>query len=451
GRTIELALTRLPATNPERRIGSLFVNPGGPGNSGVEFVRATARDAYPADVLARFDIVGMDPRGVAASTPVRCFASESERKQFMNKYILIPVTRAEHAAAARKAADLAQRCHARMGWLLPHLSTANVARDLDRLRQAVGDRKLSYVGYSYGTYLGATYANMFPSKVRSLALDGNTDPPAYAGGPRRSVPFLRVNAHVAASETLDQFFKLCAQAGPRCDFAAGGDPRSKFAVMAQRLRENPVAVPGIGRVGYAQLVDFTVNGLYRPVEWAGTAATLHQLYAMTDPATIADEASPVTPTPVPTEPYNNVLESFFASVCSDTRNPADPAVYADLAVRADRRAPYVGAYWTYLALPCSSWTARDVDRYTGGWRVRTAAPALVLNNRFDPATGYRNAIRMAGLLPGSRLVLNEGWGHTVRETRSPCADAILARYLIDRALPPRGATCQPGIVPFAAG
>jgi pimeloyl-ACP methyl ester carboxylesterase len=446
GRTIELALTRLPATDRAGRIGSLFVNPGGPGNSGVEFVRGAARTAYPADVRARFDIVGMDPRGVGASTPVRCFAGETERMQFMSDYIVIPAGPGELALAAAKSAELAQRCHARMGWLLPHLSTADVARDLDLLRQAVGDPQLSYVGYSYGTYLAATYANLFPTKVRALALDGNTDPPAYVSGPRASVPFIRADAHLASDETLDQFFALCAQAGPRCDFAAGGDPQAKFATLARRLRDNPVTVPGFGRVGYAELVDFTLNEtLYRATDWAAGAAVLQQLYVMTDPA----DASMVT-APAPGEPYNNVLEALWANVCVDTRNPTDPMAYADLAARADRRAPYVGAYWTYLTLPCSVWPAHAGDRYTGPWRVRTAHPALILNNRFDPATRHDNAIRMTELLPGSRLVTNEGWGHTVRETRSTCADSILARYLIDGTLPQRGATCRPGIVPFAA-
>jgi len=202
GRAIELALIRLPATDRARRIGSLFVNPGGPGNSGVQFVREAARATYPAEVRARFDIVGFDPRGVAASTPVRCFANDSDRQQFFADYNVLPVTGTELAAQVDKAVDLARRCQARVGWLLPHLSTANVARDLDLLRKAVGDTRLSYIGYSYGTYLGATYANLFPNRVRALALDANSDPPAYATGPRLSVPFVRINAHIAASDTL---------------------------------------------------------------------------------------------------------------------------------------------------------------------------------------------------------------------------------------------------------
>jgi pimeloyl-ACP methyl ester carboxylesterase len=332
-----------------------------------------------------------------------------------------------------------------MGWLLPHVSTANVL-----LRQALGDRTLSYVGYSYGTYLGMTYANLFPGRVRALALDGNTNPPPYAAGPRLSVPFLRVDAHLAASETLGQFFTLCAQAGPRCAFAAGGDPRAKFATLAQRLRDNPLVLPDGQRVGYAQLVDFTLNELYLASGWAAAASILQQLYAATEP-TATTAAAHAAVAKATEAPYVNVLEAFIANVCSETRNPTNPFAYGDLATRADRRAPYVGAFWTYLSLPCAVWPARDNDRYTGPWRVRTPNPALVLNNRFDPATGHRNAVRMTELLPGSRLVTVEGWGHTVRETRSACAERILARYIVDLTLPPRGAICQPGIVPFAAG
>jgi pimeloyl-ACP methyl ester carboxylesterase len=448
GRTIELALIRLPAAVPALRIGSLFVNPGGPGNSGVEFVRGAAREDYPQAIRDRFDIVGVDPRGVGASTPVRCFTSVSEQNQFFTDYNVLPINRAELVAAASKVTDLARRCQERMGWLLPHLSTANVARDFDLLRQAVGDDQLSYAGYSYGTYLGATYANLFPHKVRALVLDANNDPPGYATGPRLSVPFVRVNAHIASSETLGQFFALCAQAGPsRCAFATGGDPRTKFATLAERLRAKPFVSDG-QRVGYAELVDFTLQNLYRPADWAVGALTLQQLYEATSPAVSAGRV-PAFATAQADAPYDNVREALFASVCGETRNPGNPLAYGRVAARADEDAPYVGAFWTYLTLPCSVWPAMDADRYTGPWRVRTAHPALVLNNLYDPATAYRNGVSMVKLLPGSRLVTVHGWGHTVRETHSQCANDIVERYLVDGTLPGRGVTCQAGIVPFA--
>ncbi len=444
GRRIDIALIRLPAADPDRRIGSLFVNPGGPGNSGVTFVREAALSAYPAGVRARYDIVGMDPRGVGSSTAVRCFADAGAREAFFADYDVLPTGPDELAAQVRRVTDLADRCQARAGWLLPHVSTANVARDLDLLRAAVGDDRLSYAGYSYGTYLGATYAALFPGRVGALVLDANSYPPAYATGPRRSVPFLRVNAHLGSAETLDQFFALCAGAGPRCDFAQGGDPRTKYATLARRLRETPLALPDGRVIGYAELVDVTVQSLYNAEGWAAAAATLQQLYAATTPPAGARGAASQDDN----TQYDNTLEALLANVCSETDNPRNPYAYAGIAARADREAPYVGAFWAYLSLPCAVWPARDADRYTGSWRLRTDRGALVLNTRWDPATPHRNAVRMARLLPGSRLVTVEGWGHTARDTRSPCAQAILERYLVDGVLPPRGTTCAPGVVPF---
>jgi pimeloyl-ACP methyl ester carboxylesterase len=279
---IQLALIRLPASDAAHRIGSLFVNPGGPGNSGVQFVRDAARSAYPQGIRARFDIVGMDPRGVAASTPVHCFASGPEQQQFFADYNVLPIDRTELAAAVAKVTD-GRSLPGTSGLATSHLSTANVGGMMRKLREAVGDRKLNYIGYSYGTYLGATYANLFPDNVRALALDGNTLPPDYPVGPRHSVPFVRVNSPIAASETLEQFFALCAKAGTRCAFADGGNPGSKFATLARRLRANALRLPDGQRVGYAELVDFTLQKLYHASDWAGLADTLQQLYVVTSP------------------------------------------------------------------------------------------------------------------------------------------------------------------------
>ena len=453
GVSISLALIRLPATEPNQRIGSLFVNPGGPGNSGVQYVRESARSVYPSQVQARFDIVGMDPRGVASSTPVRCFDSDEEQQAFFADYDVLPVGQAALDAAVAKTADLARRCDELSGWLLDHLSTANVARDLDLLRRAVGDDGLTYAGYSYGTYLGATYAAMFPRHVRAMALDANSDPTAYGSGPRQTVPFVRVGAHLGSSETLDQFFALCAAAGPRCDFAAGGDPATKFATLAQRLLAAPLVLPDGRRIGYAELVDFTIQNLYRATDYAFSASILEQLYQLSSPTPstqlLASLGSEVPSGSPAAGPSSNVREALFASVCGETANPDDGATFARAAARADRQAPYVGSFWAYLTLPCASWAALDDDRWTGPWRVRLRNPALVLTTRFDPATPARNARTMASLLIGSRIVTVEGWGHTARDTASMCADAIVERYLVTTALPRRDITCDPGVVPFA--
>jgi pimeloyl-ACP methyl ester carboxylesterase len=174
---IELAVVRHLASRPEQRIGSLFVNPGGPGDSGVAMV-AERGQALDAMTGGRFDVVGWDLRGGAgASAPVRCFADADERASFWEG-LPVPTTRAEERRYLAKTIELAQRCGELNGELLAHISTADTARDLDHLRRLVGDRQLTYFGESFGTMIGQTYANLFPRRVRAMALDGVVDPVA---------------------------------------------------------------------------------------------------------------------------------------------------------------------------------------------------------------------------------------------------------------------------------
>jgi pimeloyl-ACP methyl ester carboxylesterase len=460
GRLIDLALARLPASDPAHRIGSLFINPGGPGGSGKQLVLQGARLLYPPGVRARFDIVGFDPRGVAESTPVRCFDSSGEQQAFFQDYPSIPMTRQELRQARSKVRELARRCQARAGWLLPHVSTADVARDLDLLRASVGDRRLSYVGYSYGTYLGATYANLFPDRIRAMALDAVIDAPAYTAGTQPSTSFVRANGDRGSAATLGEFFRLCTQAASRCAFGATGDPARKFATLAARLREDPVQAPDGSTFGYADLLILTVETLYVPWLWDDLAGILQELYAATTPSATtaaiararALRAAGRTPPPsraAADDPYDNRAEAATASVCGETANPRTLRGFRQTARRADRRSRYVGRYWAYKTLPCLAWTTKAQDRYAGPWSARTSAPILLVNNRFDPATPHQNAVTMDRLIPRSRLLTVNGWAHTALQTRSPCADGTLERYLVRLTLPRAGATCETGVVPFA--
>jgi pimeloyl-ACP methyl ester carboxylesterase len=457
GRLIDLAVARLPASDPAHRIGSLFINPGGPGASGVQLVLGGARLLYAPGVRARFDIVGFDPRGVAASTPVRCFASTEEQQAFYQNYPSIPTTRQELRRAGAKVRELARRCQARAGWLLPHVSTADVARDLDVLRARVGDRRLTYVGYSYGTYLGATYANLFPQRIRALALDAVIDAPAYTTGRKGSTTFVRQHSDRGSAATLSEFFRLCRQAASRCAFGASGNPTRKFAALAARLRERPAQAPDGSTFGYADLVALTVETLYLPWQWDDLADILEQLHAATTPSATATaigrlralrRAGTRPQSRAAAAPYDNRLEAATASICGDTTNPRSLRAFRRDARAADRRSGYVGAYWAYATLPCLAWPGRAQDGYAGPWSAPTSAPILVLTARFDPATPHRNAVIMDRLLPRSRRLTVNGWAHTALQTRSACADGALERYLVRLALPRRGATCETGVVPF---
>jgi pimeloyl-ACP methyl ester carboxylesterase len=461
-RTISLSLIRKPAGDPGRRIGSLFTNPGGPGGSGVDFVRNAAA-AFDPEVQARFDIVGLDPRGVGTSTPLRCFPSSGEQLAFFTALPPAPVNPPEERAAARAATELGARCAAADPQLARHLSTANVARDLHLLMRAVGDTSLSYYGLSYGTYLGATFANLYPREVRTLVLDGVVEPAEYTGaGPdgRRTPTFVRAGSNTGSSQTLATFFDRCAAAGPvACPFAAGGDPRAKFAEIADRLRTAPITVPdpaapdgGTGApVTYGLLVGTTINLLYVDALWPVLARSLQDLYTTADPAVMAAAMETMRtaadPPPAAVPAYSNQPEALRAIVCADTTNPRNPQAWPALGRAADARTPFVGTYWASISQPCATWPARDRARYLGPWNATTVNPALIVGTRFDPATPYRNSEALAAELPGSGLLTLEGVGHT-SFGQGRCITTAVGRYLVTGTLPAANTTCTPDRQPF---
>lgn len=480
GATTSIALTRLPAGDPQRRIGTLFVNPGGPGGSGTEFVRLTPLILSP-EVRARFDVVGFDPRGIGASENVRCFRSAAEQTEAYNTLspVVFPVTRAEEKSFLRGTKAVGRACSTTGRPLSVSMSTAEVARDLEVLRRAVGDRKLTYLGFSYGSYLGQVYANLFPERGRALALDGVLDPVAWAGTrANRSRPqWDRTRSADGASRALREVFVRCARAGAaRCPLAAEGDPAATFASIAQRLKAEPLVIPDeTGQpvtVGYSDLVTVVLQLLYRADGGELIADLLTDLLVLLDPA--AAQAAGAGPTPVAhrtaatvvdtladspvksrrgaaTEPYDNALEAQQVVSCSDSVNPRS-RTYPAAADAADRRAPYFGRLWVWLGSFCASdaWTAKDEDAYRGPFTKRTANPVLFIGNTWDPATNYRSAVKAQRLAPNSRLLTSDSWGHTAYGT-SDCVTGAIDAYLLAVRLPAKGLRCVGDAQPFAGG
>ncbi|WP_372668025.1 alpha/beta hydrolase [Amycolatopsis kentuckyensis] len=421
GPAITLSVIRLPAGDPGRRLGSLFFNFGGPGTDGVGELTRFA-DRYPADVRARFDLVSFDPRGIGGSTPISCPGAG---------HAPAPGSPLRQPDAFFAASAATGRACAASGATLSHLSTANVARDLELLRQAVGDPALNFYGYSYGTYLGGTYANLFPDKVRALVLDGTLDLVANATGrPGQEKEPVDVRADVAGAQQqeLDQFFAACAAAGPKCAFS-GGDPKAKFAGVFARVSRT---------TGVGSLMRTVDSALYQSGRWKRLAQTLSAMPADSGPAT------PVLDPYVPTH-----SATFLAVQCVDSDNPGSPADYAALAARESARQPYFGLGSVFSMAQCVGWPAHDPDRYTGPWNRARKNPVLVLNNRFDPATPLHNAQATAAELGDGRVLVVDGFGHTSLDAPSACASAAVTRYLTDLATPAEGTTCAPDAVPFS--
>ena len=280
GATIAVALVRVPASDPTNRIGSILFNPGGPGGSGVEFILGAAPFlglAYGPEIPQRFDLIGFDPRGIGLSTPIRCYRTFEDSLTAAH-FIAFPLTKPEEAAWAAVDVNLARNCDRRAGPISQHMSTANVARDMDLIRRKLGEDSLNFVGLSYGTYLGATYANLFPGRVRSVVVDGVLDPVAWVNAKAR-VPFsTALRSDEGAQETLEAFFDLCEAAQPgNCAFAPNS--RERFANLAAAIRAQPLTVidPGTGEsfvLTYADLIGGTLGLLYNPFAYSFLAEAL---------------------------------------------------------------------------------------------------------------------------------------------------------------------------------
>jgi pimeloyl-ACP methyl ester carboxylesterase len=444
GRTISLALIRHRASRPGKRIGTMFINPGGPGDTGVGLLHGLG-DEIDAWGGGRFDVVSWDPRGGNGSTHVRCFRSKRSEARFW-KGAAIPTTAAAARPYARKVAALARRCADVSGRLLPHISTADTARDLDHLRRLVGDRKLTYVGLSYGTYLGQTYANMFPRRVRAMLLDGIVDPVPYAKNAEARV----AGQALGTDEVFQKFASLCQRAGPqRCALAHGTvtAPQRVRQLFARAKRGGipaPAATPP-GPLSYSDLLVSQYSPLRAPELWPDDARDL-------DAATRGDASALATASRRLLTPA-----AFSGATTSAAISCADAPARKGLRTwpremerfnRVDRLSGYLLGWWLWA--PCAAWRVRGQDNYRGPWNATTKNPILLIGNRYDPSTPYINAVRSARRLGNAVLLTLDGYGHVSFHDPSMCIDRARVAYLVRLAAPRKGTVCQADHQPFQA-
>jgi hypothetical protein len=297
-----------------------------------------------------------------------------------------------------------------------------------------------------------------------VAIDGIVDPWALVGTPGPAdVPVLdRMGSAAASYRALHELLERCQRAGqPRCSFA-GANTQARFDRLAGRLRARPLrlAAPGVKTttVTYANLITYTEQWLHDPSGYQGLFADLTDLARLTAPGGAGPGRAAVVrrflgrhPAAQPGPGYDNHLEAESGTLCADGLHAADAASWPAAAAAADRRARYFGAYYAWFTVQCArnTWTARDQDVYRGPFDRRTAAPVLVIGNLWDPATSYGNAVKVARLLPNSRLVASDSWGHEAAGT-SACVDNTLWGYLINPLAPaPKITHCRGDIQPFA--
>lgn len=451
GETIEIALARIPASDPTNKIGTVFLNPGGPGGSGVDFALFGFGDFLNFLLQGRFDIVGFDPRGIGASAPIQCFDTEESRADYFALSSLFPYERAQERPYFDVNRGFTELCFARKQRILRHMSTADVVRDLDLLRRAVGDTKLTYLGFSYGSHIGNTYANLFPNKVRALVIDGVLDPRLWSNG------LQIVSDRVATAKEFDEFLRLCDEAGDECALNGPQGPATRFNALVEAIKREPLRFPGGFAYTYDFLIADAVSAMYAPETWGGpdgaaaffdflSDAVFGDAAAAAEAArvrqAIADQLRAASPRRAE---YNNGLEAYYGNHCSDSEYPSTFLGYRAFGIYAEVGSIF-GPYWWWSNAPCANWPTAP-DRYGGPWSTATSTPVLVVGNFFDGVTDYAGAVASSRLLRNSRLLSYAGWGHTAFG-RSDCVTELVAGYLLDGSLPPVGTVCPANPNPF---
>ncbi|RRD48683.1 alpha/beta hydrolase [Arachnia propionica] len=473
GTQIDVAVLKHPARKPDERIGSLFVNPGGPGGSGKDFAVVLATQLSP-EIVDRFDLIGMDPRGIGDSTPLNCFADPNAAMDALREAdeMGFPTTRKEARTFQKSLRTIGEACASNASELSSAMSTAQVARDMEVLRRAVGDDKLSYLGVSYGSYLGQVYANMFPDRVRAVVIDGVMNPTEWLGTfhtASQSFGF-RNGSALGAEHALNTLLDRCA-ASEECHLA---DPRGTLDRTLERLRTEPVSFPlrdgSEITITYQRFTAVMASFLYSDDGFDDVIEYI----------VILDQLA--SPEDVPAQEQIKLGQAFLALeeraedeleeaaetawskydewvglkqrsrlltvICSEGSHTTERGMRRQHDAIA-KALPYFGLFWHWSMAACASptWKSRDEDSYRGPFNRRTAAPVLVVGNEFDPATHVGNAQEVAHMLPSSRLVISNNWGHIAYRS-SACTREVVDDYLLE---PKDGQTvlCRDGRQPFS--
>jgi pimeloyl-ACP methyl ester carboxylesterase len=427
GATLPLFLVRARLAGQVNRIGSLVINPGGPGNSGTDAAISLAL-TLPQDVLQRFDVVGFDPRGVSLSTPVKCIP-DSLKEQIIAAEPR-PVTPVQLDARAALAKQVADGCAKQYGNALDTIDTVDTARDMDRIRQSLGDPKLTYLGYSYGSVLGSTYAQLFPKNVRAMVLDGAVDP--------NSDPATKAEDQAKALEDgFDAFAKNCTGLIAGCPI--GKSPRAFVSDLLTKADETPIpsSQPGDTRKATAGIVLTAVeagladNGLWPQLAQALAAAgkgDAKGVYALAD--TASGRLNDGT--------YANRLDARTAITCADRKKTYTDAEIRALAVQLNAKYPLFGAGEAADLFTCAAWKAHRTP--VPAPVAAGSPPILVVGNTGDPVTPMAGSQNLATDLSSGVLLVWQGQGHT-SYPRNSCIIASVDDYLINLKPPLDGLTC----------
>ena len=430
-RVIKLSVVRLLAKDQKRRLGSLLVNPGGPGGSGIDYALA-ADFVVTKEILARYDLIGFDPRGVGRSTPIHCL-TDKETDQ-MIALDGTPSTPAQVQALMDAAKTMADLCKTRAGVMLPFIGSANVARDMDLLRAILGDSKLNYLGKSYGTLIGAIYADLFPKRVGHLVLDGALDP---------TVPNAETNLDQAKGFqiALDDYVTDCLKK----ETCPGGKTRTAVLGRIGKLLADADTDPLPSKSGRAVTQSLVVLGIVSTLYdslggWPALTLALNQAYRG-DGTGLLDLSDYYVDRDTDGHYASNSNDISYAVNCLDKDNKATVDQMAQDAKTMAKVSPDFGPYLAWGLAPCNFWPIPPAP-YPAPIAAKGSGPILVVGTTHDPATPYRWAQGLAAQLQAGFLLTYDGEGHTAYMRGSACIDRAVDAYLLGGKTPALGTTCR---------
>jgi pimeloyl-ACP methyl ester carboxylesterase len=441
GRTITLHVAKSPATDPDpaQHLGPLFINFGGPGGTAADTFEAAGADAFPA-LNERYDIIAMDPRGVGQSSPsIDCKANQETQGIYSQ-----PFTTPDNldvGALIRKDRTYIGQCIANSGDILAHVSTANVARDIDLLRRAMGEDQITYFGYSYGTFLGATFASMFPRNYRRMVLDGPVDADSYINEPMDNL----AEQSTGFERAIGHFFEACARDQAACRGFGGADPRDAFDALVDQANATPIPAggPDPRPVDGDDVLAGTAIAIYNKGSWPFLAAALANA-ALRNDGTLLRIASDAFYGRLDDGTYDPITDRYFTITAVEQRyEKGNVGLY----LKAGKRSwsEHEHTFWNngYTELNYGLYPIRDRDAFDGPFRIPgSSATPLVVATTYDPATPYRGALNLVRDLGNARLITMRGDGHTSYSGNSACIDAAVEAYLNDGTLPAKGTQCR---------
>ncbi|MCH6158918.1 alpha/beta hydrolase [Streptomyces marispadix] len=434
GRKIKIAVDRAKSTGgKDDRQGSLIYNPGGPGGSGMSFPTRVTRDNPLWTKTAKaYEFVGFDPRGVGHSSPISCMDPQEYVKA--PKADPVPDDEADKTAQRKLAKEYADGCKERSGDLLPHMTTPNTARDLDVIRAALGDKKLNYLGVSYGTYLGSVYGTLFPTHVRRMIVDSVVNPS------RDQIWYKNnLDQDVAFQTRWEDWTKWVAK---HDDTYGIGDTAAKVGEQWEKLRAEAKKKPIGGVVGPAELLAFFQNAPYYDQAWAQVAKAWSS-YIKGDEKPLVEAAGPDMSDKAGNKEAENGNAVYTAVECTDAKWPKSWEKWDRDNTRLHEQYPFLTWSNAWLNLPCATWPVKQQQPVEVG-ADKGLPPVLITQSERDAATPYGGALEVHKRLKGSRLITERDAGsHGITNVKNPCINERVEKYLLKGDVDAKDVTCGP--------